>query len=43
MINKFEKRLIYDKRENLKEYNKFMNELRTNLNLSKSKSKIQKL
>lgn len=43
MINKFEKRLIYDKRENLKEYNKFMNELRTNLNLSKSKSKIKKL
>lgn len=43
MINKFEKRFIYDKRENLKEYNNFMNELTTNLNLSKSKSKINKL
>ena len=43
MINQFEKRLIYDKRENLKEYNKFMNELTTNLNISKSKSKINKL
>ena len=43
MINQFEKKLIYDKRENLREYNKFMNELTTNLNLSKSKSKISKL
>ena len=43
MINQFEKRLIYDKKENIKEYNKFMNELTTNLNISKSKSKINKL
>ena len=39
MIKKFDKRLVYDKRENLKEYNKFMNDLKINLNLSKSKSK----
>ena len=43
MINQFEKKLIYDKRENLKEYDKFMNELTTNLNLSKSKLKINKI
>ena len=38
MINKFKKRLIYDKKENLKEYNKFMFDLRTNLSKSKSKN-----
>ena len=42
MIKKFEQKLIYDKRENIKEYNKFMNALQTNLNKSKSKSKISK-
>ena len=40
MIQNFDKKLIFDKRENLKEYNKFMNALQTNLNKSKSKSKI---
>ena len=40
MIQNFDKRLIFDKRENLKEYNKFMNALQTNLNKSKSKSNI---
>ena len=39
IFNKFNKRLIHDKRENLKEYNNYMNELQTNLNLTKSKSK----
>lgn len=39
IINKFNKRLIYDKRENIKEFNNYMNELQTNLNLAKSKSK----
>ena len=38
MVNKFKKRLIYDKKENLKEYNKFMFDLRTNLSKSKSKN-----
>ena len=42
MIKKFEQKLIYDKRENIKEYNKFMNALQANLNKSKSKSKISK-
>ena len=39
IFNKFNKRLIHDKRENLKEYNNYMNELQANLNLTKSKSK----
>lgn len=39
IINKFNKRLAHDKRENLKEYNSYMNELQANLNLTKSKSK----
>ena len=39
MINKFNKRLVHDKRENLKEYNNYINELQANLNLTKSKSK----
>lgn len=38
-IEKFNKRLIHDKRENLKEYNSYMDELQTNLNLAKLKSK----
>lgn len=38
-FNKFNKRLIHDKRENLKEYNNYMNEMQTNLNLAKSKSR----
>ena len=42
MINNFDKRLLYDKRENLKEYNQFINILQTNLNKSKSKSKIKR-
>lgn len=37
MIKIFEKKLIYDKRENLKEYNKFMTTLQSNLIKSKSK------
>ena len=39
----FKQKLNYDRRENLNEYNKFMSELKTSLNLSKSKSKIQRL
>ena len=39
IFSKFNRRLIHDKRENLKEYNNYMNELQTNLNLIKSKSK----
>ena len=42
MIKTFDKKLLYDKRENLKEYNKFINILQTNLNKSKSKSKIKR-
>ena len=41
MLN-FDKKLFYDKRENLKEYNKFINILQTNLNRSKSKTKINR-
>lgn len=43
MAKTFNQKLNYDKRQSFNEYNKFMNELKTNLNLSKSKSKIQKL
>ena len=39
LTKKFGDRLICDKRENLKEYNKFMNTLKINLYLSKSKFK----
>ena len=39
MTKKFDNRLLNDKRENLKEYNKYMNTLKTNLNLSKCKFK----
>ena len=39
IFSKFNRRLINDKRENLKEYNNYMTELQTNLNLMKSKSK----
>ena len=39
----FKQKLNYDRRENLHEYNKFISELKTSLNLSKSKSKIQRL
>ncbi len=42
ILRKFEQKLNYDKRENLNEYNKFMNTLRINLNLSKYKNKINK-
>ena len=42
IISKFKQRINYDKRENLNEYNNFMNSLRINLNLSKYKSKINK-
>ena len=37
-VNKFKQKLNYEKRENLNEYNKFMNSLRINLSLSKSKT-----
>ena len=37
-VNKFEQKLNYEKRENLSEYNKFMNSLRINLSLLKSKT-----
>ena len=39
MINQFKQRLIYDKRENLDEYNKYMKALEENLSKSKSRSK----
>lgn len=42
MINEFKLRLALDKRENLNEFNKYMNELQVNLNLSRSKSKPKK-
>ena len=40
--NQFKQRLINDKRENLKEYNKYMNVLQQSLNKSKSKTKNMK-
>lgn len=43
MTKNFEKKFNFDKRENLKEYNKYMNVLQTNLNLSKSKSKFKNI
>ena len=39
MINKFKIRLMYDKRQNLDEYNKYVKVLEENLSKSKSKSK----
>jgi hypothetical protein len=39
MINQFKQRLIYDKKQNLEEYNKFMKVLEENLSKSKSRSK----
>lgn len=42
MINKFKQKLIYEKKENLNEYNKFMSELKANLSRSKSKSRPKK-
>ena len=39
IFSKFNRRLIHDKKDNLIEYNNYMNELQTNLNLIKSKSK----
>jgi hypothetical protein len=39
MINQFKLRLIYDKRQNLDEYNKYMKDLEENLSKSKSRSK----
>lgn len=38
IINKFNQKLNYDKKENLNEYNNFMNSLRINLSLSKYKN-----
>ena len=38
-INKFKRSLINEKRESLREYNKFMYDLNVNLSKSKSKSK----
>ena len=35
VFNQFKQKLNYDKRENLYEYNKFMNSLKINLNLAK--------
>ena len=40
--NQFKQRLINDKRENLKEYNKYMSVLQLSLNKSKSKAKNMK-
>ena len=40
--NQFKQRLINDKRENLKEYNKYMSVLQQSLNKSKSKTKNMK-
>ena len=42
MINQFKLRLIYDKRQNLNEYNKYMKVLKQNLSKSKSRSKNKK-
>ena len=39
MINQFKQRLIYDKKQNLEEYNKYMKVLEENLSKSKSRSK----
>ena len=39
MINQFKQRLIYDKKQNLDEYNKYMKVLKENLSKSKSRSK----
>jgi hypothetical protein len=39
MINQFKQRLIYDKRQNLDEYNRYMKVLEENLSRSKSRSK----
>ena len=42
LIHKFKQKLNYDKRENLHEYNKFMNTLKINLNLTKYNSNNSK-
>ena len=42
MMTQYNQRIFIDKKENLKEYNKFMKELSLNLSKSKSKSKPKK-
>ena len=39
IINQFKQKLINDKKENLREFNNYMNVLQMTLNKSKSKSK----
>ena len=42
MLSKFKQKLIFDKRENLNEYNRFMNTLKINLNGTKLRNKSTK-
>ena len=42
MLSKFKQKLIFDKRENLNEYNRFMNTLKINLNVTKLRNKSTK-
>ena len=41
-MSKFKEKLNFDKRENLNEYNKFMNTLKINLNVTKLRNKSTK-
>ena len=42
VLNKFKQKLNFDKRENLNEYNRFMNTLKINLNVTKLRNKSTK-
>ena len=42
IMSKFKEKLNFDKRENLNEYNKFMNTLKINLNVTKLRNKSTK-